>query len=176
MIKKLLLAIFAASTLFALPYDEFLLETQLSLLPKIALLEKSQSAARKDIMEILIVYNQDDEEIAKYAVGFLDKKFQGRVGTYRLKVTLSTFDKCCLPGRDTIVYCLNGTEAQLAKVQSYVRQNGFISAIYDSQSLKNGFLFSVILERTPIILMNKKVLKDQQFIFPPNFYTIVRPI
>lgn len=175
MIKKILLTIVTTLTLFGSEYDEFLLQTQLSLLPKIALLEKSH-VAQKDSIDIVIVHDHDDEETARYAAAFLEKKFHGKIGKFQLNVFVSSFDRCCPPTKSSIVYCLNGSEAQLARVRSYAQKSGSITAVYDSESLKNGFLFSVILEKTPVVLMNKKTLKEQQFDFPQNLYAIVRPL
>ncbi len=175
MIKKALLFAALVSSLWGDVYNEFLLETQLSLLPKIALLEKTV-ASSKETLDILIVYSQEDEDTAKYAASFLERKFQNKLGRYAIRVSLSTFDKCCHTPKPSLIYCLNGRDAQLMKVYSYARNNNIISAVYDSENLKEGFLFSVVLERSPVILMNKKTLKERQFEFPQTLYTIVRPI
>ena len=106
----------------------------------------------------------------------MENKFGGRPGKYDLKVTITTFDKCCPPVRPSLIYCLNGTHEQLSKVQSFIRATNTVSAVYDSENLKNGFLFSVTLERHPVVLMNKKVLKDRGLEFPQTLYAIVKAI
>ncbi len=156
-------------------YNEFLLETQLSLLPKIALLEKSVLSS-KDVVDIVIVYNSEDEDTARYAVSFLEKKFQNRMGKYPMKVSMATFDKCCPPTRYSLVYCLNGRESQLNKVQNFARHTKSVTAVYDSNNLRGDFLFSVVLEKMPVILMNKKALKEGQFEFPQTLYSVVRSV
>lgn len=166
-----LLAVFACAD----NYNEFLIETQLSLLPKIALLEKTAMNS-KDVVDIIIVYNQEDEDTARYAVNFLERKFQGKIGRYQMKVNMSTFDRCCPPYRASLVYCLNGRESQLNRVQSYAKHTKSVTAVYDVGNLRGDFLFSVTLEKTPVILMNKKALKDSQFDFPQTLYSIVRPV
>ncbi|MDD3467157.1 MAG: hypothetical protein PHE67_08425 [Campylobacterales bacterium] len=175
MIKKMLLATFLTLFAWADNYNEFLIETQLSLLPKIALLEKT-ALASKDVVDIIIVYNSEDEDAARYAVGFLDRKFQGKIGRYPMKISMTTFDKCCPPYRASLVYCLNGRESQLSRVQAYAKHTKSVTAVYDTSNLKGDFLFSVALEKIPVILMNKKALKDGQFDFPQTLYAIVRPV
>jgi hypothetical protein len=175
LIKKALFLAFFMAYAWADSYNEFLMETQLSLLPKIALLEKSAFAS-KDVVDIVIVYNHEDEEAAKYAVNFLERKFQGKIGKYPMRVNMSTFDKCCPPYKASLVYCLNGRESQLNKVQNYIKTTKSVAAVYDIGNLRGSFLFSVALEKTPVILMNKKALKDVQFEFPQTLYTIVRPV
>lgn len=176
MIKKALLFVALVSSLWGDVYNEFLLETQLSLLPKIALLEKTVASSSKETLDILIVYSQEDEDTARYAASFLDRKFQNKLGRYTVRVSLSTFEKCCHTPKPSLIYCLNGKNAQLTKVYSYAKNNNIISAVYDGENLKEGFLFSVVLERSPVILINKKTLKERQFEFPQTLYTIVRPI
>lgn len=175
MIRLLFLAATFGTMLFAGSYNTFLLETQLTLLPKISILEKSKTAVGDNI-ELIIVHGSGDDDTAEYAAQFLENKFGGRLGKYNLKVTITTFDKCCPPVRPSLIYCLNGTHEQLSKVQSFIRATNTVSAVYDSENLKNGFLFSVTLERHPVVLMNKKVLKDRGLEFPQTLYAIVKAI
>jgi hypothetical protein len=175
LIKKIVLFLSIATALLADNYNEFLLETQLSLLPKIALLEKT-ALVSKDVVDIIIVYNAEDEETARYAVSFLEKKFQNKIGKYPMKVSMATFDKCCPPTRSSLVYCLNGRESQLNRVQNFAKHTKSVTAVYDSGNLRGDFLFSVVLEKTPVILMNKKALKEGQYEFPQTLYAIVRSI
>lgn len=175
MIKNVAFLLLLALVAWAGNYNEFLMETQLSLLPKIALLEKT-ALTSKDSVDIIIVYNPEDEDAARYAANFIERKFQNKIGKYPVKVIMSTFDKCCPPYRASLVYCLNGRESQLNRVQNYAKHTKSVTAVYDNGNLKGDFLFSVVLEKTPVILMNKKALKDGQFEFPQTLYTIVRTV
>ena len=66
-------AVFSAM-LFAGSYNTFLLETQLTLLPKISILEKSKAVVGDNI-ELIIVHGSGDDDTAEYAAQFLENKF-----------------------------------------------------------------------------------------------------
>ncbi|MDD5716450.1 MAG: hypothetical protein PHW64_01490 [Sulfuricurvum sp.] len=155
-------------------YDPFLLDTQLSLLPKIAMLEKNltQSPAKSPI-KILIAYDSGDERTAETCSKILNTKFNGRLNGHPLSVTTLPFDKLDNSASYHLVYALKASLSQLKKVHNIAP--GAVTALYDADKLgEDGLLFSVQMERTPIIMINAKALKENRFSFPDSLLEIAR--
>jgi hypothetical protein len=148
------------------------LETQLTLLPKIAMLEKnivfSQSNAP---VKILIAYDRGDEEAAATCTKILSTKFNGRLNAHPIALTALSFDKLEGTGAYHFIYALKGNPSQLKKLHT----SGAVTALYDADQLKeNGILLSIQMERTPIILINAKALRENRFSFPDSLLEIAR--
>jgi hypothetical protein len=168
-LKKLLLAMLLSAIGWGASYDPFLLNTQLSLLPKIAMLEKNVSRTKAPL-KILIAYDRDDERTAISCSQILMSKS----GARPISVSKLPFDKLEGSGPYHLVYALKASVSQLKKVQDTVA-SGTLTALYDADKLRESGLFlSVKMERTPIILMNAKVLRENRFSFPDSLLEIAR--
>lgn len=168
--KKILLAIALSVIGWGAPYDTFLLNTQLSLLPKIAMLEKN-IARNKAALKILVVYDRGDEHTAASCSRLLTEKF----GDRPLSVERLPFDRLEGAGSYHLVYALRGTAAQLSSVSRAFASSRTLTALYEADSLlQSGFLLSVQMERTPVILINAKSLRDNRFSFPDSLFEISR--
>ena len=157
-------------------YDPFLLTTQLSLLPKIALLEKNLSFSRaKAPMKILIAYDRGDDETAALCVKILMGKFHGTINGHPLQITTLAFDQIDDSQSYHFIYALKASLSQLKKVHSTASSSETITALYDSDKLgDDGILLSVQMERSPVILMNAKAIKDGHFVFPDSLFEMAR--
>jgi len=157
-------------------YDPFLLETQLSLLPKIALLEKNAvSPNKKSPMKILIVYEGGDSETATLCIKILTKKFNGILSGKPLSITALPISKIYSPLPYNLVYALKMDDSQLERIRSAASEPGTVTALYDSQRLVDeGFLVSVQMERRPVILINAKILKKNNLSFPDHLLEMAR--
>lgn len=176
--KRILTLLILNAAGWGASYDPFLLETQLTLLPKIAMLEKNivfnQSNAP---VKILIAYERGDEETAATCSKILNTKFNGRLNGHPVVVTALPFDKLEGSGPYHFIYALKGTPSQLKKLHSGIVASGAVTALYDADQLKdNGLLLSVQMERTPIILINAKALRENRFSFPDSLLEIARII
>lgn len=157
-------------------YDPFLLETQLSLLPKIAILEKNLLPRTNTPIKILIAYDQGDEVTAATCIRILTNRFNGRLNGHPIIVTALPIDQLDTnTGSYHLVYALKASMTQLKKIQNSVGQSGALTALYDASKLgENGFLISILMERTPVILINAKVLRENRFSFPDSLLEITR--
>jgi hypothetical protein len=150
-------------------YDPFLLNTQLSLLPKIAMLEKNIAGTK--VIKILIAYDRSDEETALSCSQILASKFSGR----SVIVNKLPFDKLDTLTSYHLIYALKTNTVQLKKLLSTANTSGAMTALYDTNKLReSGFLLSVQMERTPIILINANALRTNRFSFPDNLLEMVR--
>jgi len=157
-------------------YDPFLLETQLSLLPKIALLEKNLLFLhKKSPIKVLIAYDRGDDETAALCVKILTNKFNGYLNDRPIAVTTLPFDKLDCSKSYHLIYALKASLSQLKKVHNAVGSSGAVTALYDADKLgDDSLLLSIRMERTPIILINAKVLRENHFSFPDSLLEIAR--
>ncbi|MGD9717455.1 MAG: hypothetical protein AB7U26_10310 [Sulfuricurvum sp.] len=163
-------------TLWSATYDPFLLETQLSLLPKIVLLEKNVIASpKKTSVRILIAYDYGDEEAAGQCVRILSRKFNGVLNGKPFQIAVSPIDKISPSSQYQLVYALKMSTSQLEKLRSLVETDGTVTSLYDSPKLQeSGYLLSIRLERSPVILVNANALKKNNVSFPDHLLEMAR--
>lgn len=167
--KTILLVLVFSVIGWSKTYDPFLLNTQLSLLPKIAMLEKNIASSKA--IKILIAYDRSDEETAASCSQILANKFNGR----SVVVSKLPFDKLDTLTSYHLIYALKTTPAQLKKLLSTANTSGAMTALYETDKLReSGFLLSVQMERTPIILINANALRTNRFSFPDNLLEMAR--
>lgn len=158
-------------------YDPFLLNTHLSLLPKIAMLEKGLVSHSKSTLKILIVYERGDEGTAELCTKILMTKFNGKVNGHSITVTTLPFDKLDSSNSYHLIYALKASLSQLKKVHNAVGSSGAITALYDADKLgDDGLLLSIQMERAPVILINSKALRENRFSFPDSLLEMARLI
>jgi hypothetical protein len=172
------MGILLTSTAWSASYDPFLLDTQLSLLPKIAVLEKNLLPSNtKSPIKILIAYDRGDDDTAASCIKILMSKFNGRLNGRPISATALPFDKLDSTTSYHFIYALKANLSQLAKVHNAVGASGAITALYDADKLgDDGLLLSIRMERTPIILINAKALRNNHFSFPDSLLEIARII
>ncbi|MDP1785380.1 MAG: hypothetical protein Q8K81_08160 [Sulfuricurvum sp.] len=176
--KRILMILALNVTGWCASYDPFLLDTQLSLLPKIAILDKNIIFSHnKSPFKILIAYDRGDDDIAASSAKTLMKKFDGRINGHPLSVTTLPCDKLDSSALYHFIYVLKASMSQLKKVHNTAASSGAITAIYNADKLvESGLLLSIQMERTPIILINAKVLRENRFSFPDSLLEIVRMV
>ncbi|MDO9207102.1 MAG: hypothetical protein Q7T91_02510 [Sulfuricurvum sp.] len=173
--KRIIMTLALTTVGWSVSYDPFLLETQLSLLPKIALLEKNLLFShKKSPIKVLIAYDRSDDETAALCVKILTNKFNGYLNSRPIAITTLPFDRLDSSVSYHLVYALKGSLSQLKKVHNAVG-SGTVTALYDADKLGvDGILLSIQMERTPIILINAKVLRENRFSFPDSLLEITR--
>ncbi len=159
-------------------YDPFLLDTQLTLLPKIAMLDKNIAFTHsKSPIKILIAYDQNDEDTAASCNRILMNKFNGNLNGHPIAVTMLPFNKLDSTTSYHLIYALKASLSQLKKVHNAVGSSSTITALYDADKLGDyGLLLSIRMERVPIILINSKALRENRFSFPDSLLEIARII
>jgi hypothetical protein len=172
------LLLFLSTIGWSASYDPFLLDTQLSLLPKIAMLEKNLVFSHnKATVKILIAYDRCDEDTAEYCMKILLNKFNGNINGHPMVVTALPFDKLDASNSYHLIYALKANLSQLKKVHNAVGSSGALTALYDADKLgSDGLLLSIQMERAPVILINSKALRENHFAFPDSLLEIARII
>ncbi|MFA6628425.1 MAG: hypothetical protein WCS55_01530 [Sulfuricurvum sp.] len=175
--KRILMFLSLSAWLQGASYDPFLLETQLSLLPKVAMLEKNLGQIQNKLpIKILIAYDINDETTAENCMRILASKFNGRINGRLLVVSALPFEKIDSSFAYQMIYALKANTQQLKKVHN-AGLSGTVTALYDADRMEeNGILLSVQMERTPIIMINAKILRENRFSFPDSLLEIARII
>jgi hypothetical protein len=171
------LILFLSTLGWSASYDSFLLNTQLTLLPKIAMLEKSFASHNKSPLKILIAYEQGDEDTVESCSKILMSKFNGSVNGHPIIVTALPFDKLDASTAYHLIYALKASLSQLKKVHNAVGSSGALTALYDANRLgDDGLLLSIQMERAPVILINSRALRENRFSLPDSLLEIARII
>lgn len=176
--KRFLISILLSTVGWSASYDPFLLKTQLSLLPKIAVLEKNLlSSNTKSPIKILIAYDRGDDDTAATCIQILMSTFNGRLNGHPIIATALPFDRLDGSTSYHFIYALKASLSQLNKIHNAVGSSGAVTALYDADMLgEDGILLSIRMERTPVILINAKALRNNHFSFPDSLLEISRII
>ncbi|MDK9694448.1 MAG: hypothetical protein OEL19_09440 [Sulfurimonas sp.] len=173
--KKILLLLFMFINLaYGYTYDNLLLKAQASIFPKIIMLDKKLESKLVDGKIIYtIVYEKDDYETALEVEKFIDEKYNGHLNDYLYKINLVEFSNLSKETKTSAIYSLN-SEKQIKKVAEVAQQKGVVTFSYDIDNLKNGLLFSLVLEKSTVLYCNKNNLHSQDISFVDSLYRIVK--
>ncbi|MCX6062540.1 MAG: hypothetical protein NT103_09865 [Campylobacterales bacterium] len=176
--KRIIIFFVLSVTGWCASYDPFLLDTQLTLLPKIAMLNKNIALPHsKSPIKILIAYESDDEDTALICSKILINKFNRTLNGHPIVVTILPFDKLDSSTSYHLIYALKASLSQLKKVHNTVGSSSTITALYDADKLTDaGILLSIRMERVPVILINAKALRENKISFPDSLLEIARII
>jgi hypothetical protein len=131
----------------------------------------------KSPIKILIAYDYEDEDTAELSVKILQKKFNGNLNNHPVIVTITPFDKLDGSASYHFIYSLKGSLSQLKKVRNTVNSSGAVTALYEADKLQDSdILLSILIERTPVILINAKVLRSGRYLLPDSLLEIARII
>ncbi|MDP3588007.1 MAG: hypothetical protein Q8R58_08145 [Sulfuricurvum sp.] len=176
--KRIIIFFVLSVTGWCTSYDPFLLDTQLTLLPKIAMLNKNIAFPHsKSPIKILIAYESNDEDTALICSKILMNKFNGVLNGHPIIITTLLFDKLDGSTSYHLIYALKASLSQLKKVHNTGGSSSTITALYDADKLTDaGILLSIRMERVPVILINSKTLRENRISFPDSLLEITRII
>lgn len=172
--KIIILCIVFMSFAHGFSYDDILLKTQASIFPKIMLLDKKLNDKLIDGKIIYtIVYEKDDYNTALDINKFIDANYKGYFNEYAYKINLVEFSNLSNETQASAIYVLNSRK-YIGKVAEIARQKGIISFSYDTDNLKNGFMFSLAIEKSTIIYLEKGNLYTKKVDFVDSLLQIVK--
>jgi len=154
-------------------YSDILLKAQASIFPKILLLDKKLKNKLIDGKIVYtIVYSKSDLYKAKEIKEFIDKNYKGYFDKYKYKINLVEFDELSNETEATAIYTLN-SDTDIEKVVTIANKKGIISFSYDINNLKKGLLFSLIIEKSTVIYLNKENLSNTKVDFVDSLLQMV---
>ncbi len=159
---------------FGYNYDDLVLKAQASIFPKIILLDKKIEDKLIDGKIVYtIVYDKTDYHTVLSIEKFINKNFKGQLDTYDYKINLVDFTNFSAQTEASAIYVLNLTE-HIEKVAAIAREKGIISFSYDINNLKRGLMFSLVIEKSTVLYLEKENLYTKKIDFVDALLQMVR--
>lgn len=173
--KKIILLCITFMTLaYGYNYDELVLKAQASIFPKIMLLDKKLEEKLIDGKIVYaIVYDASDYATAVEIRDFIDTEYQGHWGNYAYEIKLVEFTALSNDLQASAIYVLNSNE-NIAKVAQISKDKGIVAFSYDVNNLKQGLSFSLMLEKSTVLYLNKNDLYTNKIDFVDALLQIVK--
>jgi hypothetical protein len=162
------------SLVFGYDYDELILKAQASIFPKIMLLDKRiGDKLVDDKIVYTIVYDKEDHLTALSIEKFINKNFAGRLDVYDYEVNLVDVDSFSSDIQTSAIYVLN-LDDKVEKIADIANQKGIISFSYSLNSLKKGLMFSLVIEKSTVLYLEKETLYTKKIDFVDALLQMVR--
>lgn len=172
--KTILFFLIFANFAYGYSYDDLLLKAQASIFPKILLLDRKIDEKLVDGKIVYtIVYDKSDCSTAKYISEFIDANYKGRFDKYMYKINLVEFSDLLSSTHASVIYALN-SDKHIKKVADFAKDKGIVAFSYDVKNLKAGLLFSLMLEKSTVLYMNKENLYIQKIDFVESLLRMVK--
>ncbi len=172
--RILSLLLIVTTLLFGYNYNELLLKAQASIFPKIMLLDKKlEDKLIYGKIIYTVVYDKSDYNTALEVIKFIDESHKGYFDKYIYEINLVEFGNLSSETMATALYALN-SEDSINKVADIAKEKGIVAFSYDINNLKKGLLFSLIIEKSTVLYLNKENLYTQKVDFIDSLYQIVK--
>lgn len=172
--KKIFLFLTLVTVVYAHNYNEVLLKAQASIFPKIMLLDKKLSEKLiEGKIVYTIVYAKNDYQTALDIAKFIDKNYHGFFDEYAYKINLVEFSDLSKETQVSVIYALK-SDINIQRVAKIAKEKGIVSFSYDLDNLKEGLLFSLLLEKSTVLYLNKENLDTQKVDFVDSLLQMVK--
>lgn len=159
---------------FAYNYDYVLLKAQASIFPKIILLDKKiENKLIDGEIVYTIVYDKNDYDEALKISDFIDENYKGRFDKYRYKINLVDVLEFSTKTKASAIYVLQ-LDKEIQKISDIAKEKGVISFSYDIGNLKDGLMFSLVIEKSTVLYVKKENLYNKKVEFVDSLLQIVR--
>lgn len=171
--KVVFLYLTLISIVFGYDYDELILKAQASIFPKIILLDKKiENKLIDNKIVYTIVYDKEDYLTALSIKEFINNNFDGRLDIYDYKIDLVDFEEFSQQTDSSAVYVLN--LKNIDKIAAIATNKGIISFSYDINNLKKGLMFSLVIEKSTVLYLEKETLYTDKIQFVDALLQMVR--
>ena len=172
--KFILLYLTLVSLAFAHNYDDVLLKAQASIFPKIMLLDKKLENKLIDGKIVYtIVYDRSDYLTALEIKNFINTKYKGHLDKYDYKINLVNFSDLSDKTEASAIYALNLGD-YVKRVAEIANEKGVISFSYDIGNLKKGLMFSLTIEKSTVLYLEKENLYSKNVDFVDSLLQMVK--
>lgn len=172
--RTLILLLMISSLAFAYQYKSVLVNAQISIFPRILLLDKEVEQKLIDGKIVFtIVYEGRDINTASDIANKIDKSYKGKFEQHEYVINLVEFKDLTKDTKATAFYTLNSSE-HISKVASIAKEKKIAAFAYDTNNLKKGLLFSLVLEKSTVLYLSKDSLLTNKIDFVDALYHIVR--
>lgn len=171
-----ILAILLITFSLAFASDPLIINAHVRMLPKIMALDTRLSSKTDTSKKIFaVVYDGYQKSEAQSIADAINKTHNGKVSTLSFSaISLSTNE--LIERKDiAFVYVIQKCNPKsLKKIASWGIENSIPTFSYDVADLEYGILGSIAIERTSIIYISKKNLKEGKYHFDEALYQITR--
>ena len=169
-----LLIVLVAIPVFGFNYNPLLLKAQASIFPKLFMLvkEPDKLLVNKDIV-FAIIHEEEDLGSASKLKAMMQEQYEDTIEGYPLRIVLIEYKQVNNSLEASAIIALNSEES-IDKLAQFVIKKKIVSFVSDAVHLKEGFLFSLNLERSTVIYMNKPILPSYEVEFSDTLYHVVR--
>jgi hypothetical protein len=172
--KFILLYLTLVSLAFAHNYDDVLLKAQASIFPKIMLLDKKLENKLIDGKIVYtIVYDSSDYLTALEIKNFINTKYKGHLDKYDYEINLVNFSDFSDKTEASAIYALNLGD-YVKRVANVAKEKGVISFSYDIDNLKKGLMFSLSIEKSTVLYLEKENLYGNHVDFVDSLLQMVK--
>lgn len=172
--KTILLLLTLVNLAFAYNYDDVLLKAQASIFPKIMLLDKKLSSKLVDGKIVYtIIYDKSDYLTAVEIKDFINTKFKGHLDKYAYKINLVEFDNFSYTTEASAIYVLK-LDKYIKQIADIARAKGVISFSYDINNLRQGLMFSLSIEKSTVLYLEKENLYTNHVDFVDSLLQMVK--
>jgi len=172
--RILILLLMLHTLVFGYSYKNVLLNAQVSIFPRILLLDKEVEKKLVDGKIIFTIVHEDrDYDTALNILKKINKSYKGHFNGYEYIINLVKFIDLSNNTKATAFYTLNSPD-NIEKVERIAKKKGIITFSYDTNNLKKGLLFSLVLEKSTVLYLNKESLQTNKIDFVDSLYLIVK--
>jgi hypothetical protein len=158
----------------AYSYNVLLLKAQAAIFPKIVLLDKklNEKLINGKIV-FTILYEENDLFAASEVRELMIENYGKMLENHPFEIKMIEYSNVSAQLQSTAVFLLN-SERDMRQLASRDMAKEVITFVYDIADLKKGFLFSMVIEKSTVIYLNKEVLQHTDVDFVDALYQIVR--
>ena len=173
--KKLLVLFFTLSVgVYGYTYNETLIKAQAAVFPKILLLDKKLNTKLiNNKILFIIAHEESDTTTAQNIQNMLQRQYKNNLLDYTLEVKTLEFSKISQNTDATAIYILN-SQRYINTLSKISASKNMITFTYDINNLKEGFMFSLVLEKNTALYINKESFKTDKINFVDSLYEIVK--
>jgi len=162
------------SLAYGYEYNDVLLKAQASIFPKIMLLDKKiEDKLVNGQIVYTVAYDKNDHHTALEIRKYIDMNHKGQFDEYSYRIDLVEFDNITTQTEASAIYVLN-SDKNIKKIADVAKEKGIVSFSYDIENLKKGLLFSLMLEKSTVLYLNKENLHTKKIDFIDSLLQMVK--
>jgi hypothetical protein len=121
-----------------------------------------------------IVYETCDYQKATDIKKYINNKYRGDFDNYPYVIHTVEFSTLTDATPASAFYVLKASTSEIEKVAKVAKEKGVVTFSYDVNNLKYGLLFSLMLERTTVLYLNKDYLHLKTIDFVDSLLQMVQ--
>ncbi len=161
---------------FGYEYNQFLINTQIDIYPKILLFDLNLPKKVTDRkIDFYIIYDELDKLVAQ-EIGKKIKQKHKKIGGFAVDVKMLNYSKALTDKNieADAVYVLKSEKETMKAFAKKIKGKYIYSFVYDVTDLPLGYLIGLDIEKEVTIYINKRVLLEENFKFVDEFFLMAR--